>query len=570
MDIINDAYFDAPKKVYRLDNAYHIESKTRQFPFVVAHEVVPDSNRSARPPPTPPETTKEASDLWLLTGVGARPPSSKAKDQKSKFSDEEEHDDDGPHLTREFLVFHDVEHFLHLRYLFPHSHEIIRCPSKFDADGEFQKKKYQDDLCRGRLIFDFDLKEPLPGLESRVHITDIRQLLQGLPSADGSDFQSSQFATSIKDPMLFVPHNFKELMEMLIVTVFDRYYVRMDTKKLVFIWQKSPSKTKFSMHLVVKHAFFSEFWVSQMRIFYILLEKIANEKNLGYLMQTVDFQIPRRNATFRMIGSSKIGGEALEIVACNNQGIDLLNSHGHVSVYDCLVNIYNPEGLKEEQSLTMDSIDYSLIEDEIQPSEDRVDTPQEKKFRDAIKKHVSILEETQLNLDLSDEDLNRAVEIFHKFNDDTFRIRDQVGDIINLDRCRKAACPLSGIVHEHENAYLKLRSDGHVHFCCRRGCKKNNYYGLNLGVFRAPKAETAGVVVNPVVTELAKTAKVVNNSIVTPGLTARETIRTSPPSKDYTKPKNSARRVALGTNTVQVPPELQVKSPKLLLVGRVK
>jgi hypothetical protein len=591
---IPDVYREAPKVVYRLDSAYRIESKTRQFPFVVAHEVLP---RNPLPAQNQPESEQSVNpdDIWkriLAEPVKTAKPNSSAKglfkDVQDRFRDTGNDDGNEHHPTREFLVFHDLEHFLNLRYMYPHSHEVIRCPSKFDSDGEFQKKKYRDDLCRGRLIFDFDLKKPLPGLESQIPVADLRQYLWGLPSGDGQTD-----SMTARNPASFVPTNFKELIEGLIVAVFDQYYINLDTSRLVFVWQRSPSKEKFSMHLIVKHAFFSEFWVEQMRIFYILLEKTAYDKNLSYLMEAVDFQIPRRNATFRMIGSSKIGGEALEIDSCNSNGVDLLNTQEHMSVYDCLVNVYTPEGLKDEQALTMDNLDYSLIEDEIQPSENRDDTPQEKKFKSAIKKHVSLLEETQVNIDLSDEDLNRAVELFYKFNDEIFRIRDQIEDIINLDRCRKAACPISGIVHEHENAYLKLRSDGHVHFCCRRGCKKGNSYSMDLGIFKAPRTE-GGVLINPMLVALVRSAKAVNKplsvviqnpagvpdgfspngdmSAVSNGLVLvdLEALRTSPPSNLCMKSKTSAKRVPMGTNVVQVPPELRVQSSKLLLVSRVK
>lgn len=475
---MKSCYNDDPVVRFNLDSAYRVESKTRQTPFVVAYEV---------------------------------------KDGLAE---------------RQFLCFHDVEHFINLKSQFPYCHEIIRCPSQKGEDDDNLHSK--EDLAKGRLIFDFDCKTPLDCLS-------FTERLNGQ----------------------FVPTSFKEIIEYLINAVFDKYYIGVDKTKFIFNWQVTKYKHKFSMHLIVKHAYFSEYWVRQMRIFYEFLVRTADQTddfiingqkiNPGKLIrETLDFQIPRKNATFRMIECSKIEGLPFEIEAYRNNGIDFLkNPNFSLTIYDCLVGIYHVDQLKAEQSISLAEINYNAIEDEVEESENCVQTPNEKRFRKVVKYNLSLHEQTNTNLNITDANINKAVELFNKWNDGTFDIRDQVGDIINLDRLRTCECKISGNVHERENAYLKLREDGHLIFFCRRGCQKNGSYGLDLGFYKVKRRPENVIPLQTNKINIVQEAKTV--------ILPMEKVEVKQSQPRLKAGNNSAKRVQLGyTTKIWFPGEVKI------------
>lgn len=479
---MKSCYNDEPVVRYNLDSAYRVESKTRQTPFVVAYEV------------------KEGQ------------------------------------AERQFLSFHDVEHFINLKDQYPYCHEIVRCPLNFDE--EFN---YGEDLIKGRLIFDFDCKEQLECLSL-----------------------SERFKKQ------FVPSCFKEIIEYLIIAVFNKYYIGVDTSKFCFNWQITKYEHKFSMHLIVKNAYFSEYWVRQMRIFYELLLRTAEQTDdiivnavridIGKLVRnTLDFQIPRKNATFRMIECSKINGLPFEIdsyrMNVNGNIIDLLKyPEFKLTIYDCFVGIYHVEHLRAENCITMGNINYEAMQDELEESNNCGETKSEKRFRKVIESNLNLEEETFSLLDITDTDINKSVELFNKWNDGTFVIRDQVRNIINLDRLRTCECRISGRIHEKENAYLKLKEDGHLYFFCRRGCNNNGRYAIDLGVYHKMKKRPEGVI--PIQMNKINMAKTATTSIMT--FESSET-KIEVPTKIKTG-KNSAQRIQLGyVKKIVVPNSLKIK-----------
>lgn len=480
-------YNESPKRLFNLESCWRVESKTRQFPFVVASDLSAPVTTSQPSVPNDGETDSQTqiptptvsfSDLLkgALTGHFVKPVQSSQLSSSDISNGESGEDEIDPkkQASREFLVFHDVEHYLNLKEQYPHCHEIIRSPTSQNSEHEFGEKSYRDDLCRGRLIFDFDLEKPLPEMESICHMKSLAS------SFNGSSEQP------VLDPSLFVPPNFKQIIEYLVVLVFKTYYNGVDATKMMFIWQITRHNHKFSMHLIVKHAYFSEYWVKQMRIFYCLFCRVATISGCGNIIKTIDLQMARRNATFRILGCSKIGGKELELDSCTKNGENLLDRGYPLSIYDCLVGIYHVDQLKDEQCISMDNINYIAIEREVEKTRSEPQTDDVKKFQMTVKKQISIAEENRTGLDLNDKCIEAAIALFDKFNDGTFSIRDQIGNIINLNRRRSAPCPISGARHDSDNAYLKLLGNGRVIFVCYRGCKKGNFYGFDLGSYLAP------------------------------------------------------------------------------------
>lgn len=402
-------YENIPAKVsYTLEKAWKIESKTKQIPFVVAQELDNSEN---------PE---------------------------------------GP--SRQFLVFNDLSHFLYLKDTYPNIHEIIRCPNTvYDNDVE-----YRDDLCKGRLIFDFDLEKPL----STIKVADMN------------------------NPNTFVPYNFTYLLEDIIKETFNRYY-NIDLDKLEFGWQYSPNPTKFSMHLIVRHAYFSEYWVQQINTFYSLFKFVAADMDLSYLMEAVDWQIARRNGTFRMIGSAKINGGALKLISYRKRGQEVLQrkSADQVDPEKLLCGIYNYKTLRKEQHITLDKINYLRIKATL----DKGNNPElEKKINKHLnidhlrKEKNSFHEEGEENKGQKELENNyeNSISIFEQFNDGSYKIKSCRGNFISLQRLKASECPVSGEVHEHENPFLIMSKNGLLIFRCRRGCKnKNGFEGYVLGTY---------------------------------------------------------------------------------------
>jgi len=481
---VPDYYHDQPKRSFTLESCWRIESKTRQFPFVVASDLAsigpaPVSDRrhsedsnEAISVPTPTVTYADLLN-GSLSGHFVKPTHLETSLSTSEGDNlDGENNDLTKKASREFLIFHDVEHYLTLKDQYPHCHEIIRCPLNNDFESQFGEKSYRDDLCRGRLIFDFDLEVPLPEMESICNMKSLSNSFNG------------QQENHPVDPSLFVPPNFKAIIEYLVNLTFKTYYFNVDLSKLMFVWQITRHDHKFSMHLIVKHAYFSEYWVKQTRIFYCLFCRLATLSGVSSIIKAVDLQMARRNATFRILGCSKIDGKVIELESCTRNGQDLLAQGYPLTMYDCLVGIYHVNHLKEEQCISMDNINYLAIEREVDRSRGEGQTDAVKTFQAGIKKQLPSAEEIKPVVNLDDKCIETAVALFDRFNDGTFAIRDQVGAIINLNRLRAAPCPVSGVRHDNENAYLKLREDGRLIFVCRRGCKNGNFYGCDLGVYR--------------------------------------------------------------------------------------
>jgi len=635
MDAQLDCYDDQPKRTGTLDAAYRIESKTRQFPFVVASDIdnkirangnneagetviiknlsyqdllmgtFDDSSKNNSSKQSSVESQSKIKKVsyedLLLGNVPTIDPSQLAdsdSDEDSKGKEEA----DAPakeEATREFYVFHDIEHFLKQKEYYPHTHEIIRCPGKKEMLEKVFQKTYNDEVSRGRLIFDFDLEHPLE-----------------VPTVN-HDFEKPLISPNMQlCGQRFVPSNFKVLIEFLVMKTFSKYYLNIDASKLIFVWQITRHPNKFSMHLIVKNAYFSEYWVKQMRVFYYLMSHVAYKNDMGYLMKTVDFQIPRRNATFRMIGSSKINGLPLELDSCHCNGTDMLTVPGfQLTIYDCLAGIYHSEHLKSEQYITMDNVNYTKIENELikvetvigsnnktnannrqlnksriglanssnglntsggglNNSQLNIEADMEtirrfRKFKEVIDKNLGLVDDTKSKINIDNTEVEKAVKIFTSREDicTSFSVRDQVGDIINLNRTRRGICPVSGQMHDRENAYLKLRIDGHLIFNCRRGCKHRSEtgyetYGIDLGIYRTRRREAGIIPINP--------AKLIMspNTVVEFNETKFVPAKTPEPQEFRPgKMKTSAKLAPIGCNTVQIPSWLlSNRKEKVLLV----
>ena len=141
-----------------------------------------------------------------------------------------------------------------------------------------------------------------------------------------------------------IPDNFKNQVEHTIVKVISKYFINVDINKFEYIWSTSENPTKISKHLTVKNLYFDN-WMNLSSIFYKLFWLIW-EKNYDWIQpkDLIDFQIVRKRASLRMVGSNKLGGHPLKF-----------DNPGH-KLTDSLIRIYFRNQRTSEQLVTQSNI----------------------------------------------------------------------------------------------------------------------------------------------------------------------------------------------------------------------
>jgi len=204
-------------------------------------------------------------------------------------------------VGRYYTVFPEFELFLKNRHKYKHCHEQLIDHTNNTIDPT------------GRLVFDFDIK-----IET-------------------------------------IPKNFKDQVESTILEVIETYMQDVDTDKLKFIWSSCINPKKFSKHLTVKHFYFDN-WIELSKIFYQLFCLIWDEKYIWINSDgLVDFQIVRKGASLRMVGSSKIGGKVLT-----------MDDQNHTLV-ESLIRIYQEKHRKKEQVITKQNFMDAVFTDILKP-----------------------------------------------------------------------------------------------------------------------------------------------------------------------------------------------------------
>ena len=346
---------------------------------------------------------------------------------------EEKQKKDGS-VGRCYYTFPTASLFRKHRDMFPHCHELLVRHRDSTLDHN------------GRLVFDFDLPLQLP--------RDLR-----------GDIQS------------------------VIATTLERDYPDF-SGEYQYIWSETPNPKKTSWHLTVKGVFFRD-WVKESKIFYQLfqshwdkrygLSDLQKEKRrkLGKVIwpssdELVDQQVIRKNASLRMVGSSKIGGETSHLSDPDHTLEDsLIRPWKKAEPY-----MSEPEQLHE----LIDSLpgDQGLR---------RMTDPQKKRTLYPPRTVQKI--EKILHL--------RALEQTQTLWQDQFQPDTVVGDHIQLRRIAPGSCPLSGKHHDSDNAYLRVTRTGslvHVSFCCWRRCRQMSTRGsctfqLNEGEKQRAERENA-------------------------------------------------------------------------------
>lgn len=281
----------------------------------------------------------------------------------------------GTRITRFYTLFDSFDIFLKNRKNFPHCHEILIDHNNKDKD------------LKGRLVFDFDIQD------------------------------------------IIVPDIFKKQIKKCILKIVEEYYSNYEVE---FIWSTSKNPKKFSKHLTIK-GFCFENWIEQSKIFYEQLSQLWDTKYKWiHSSKLFDKQIVRKNASLRMVGSSKIGG------------YNLVFDDNKYTLQDSLIRIYDD---KYRNIIPMPQIHISS----------------------KINNNLST-QKTSINISSVPEYI---IETLNKKFPGIFMISKIEDNFISLNRIKPYICPLSNNLHESSGAYLIIKDDI-VLYGCYRECKKND------------------------------------------------------------------------------------------------
>lgn len=327
---------------------------------------------------------------------------------------------------RYYTVFATFKDFLKQREQFPHCHEIL-----------LDHKNSKPNLA-GRLVFDFDI--------------------EGINDED-------------EDKRITVPKKFKSQIEDTILEVLEKYFNNLDINRLEFVWLTSKNPKKFSKHLTVKNLYFDN-WISMSKTFYQLFSIVWDEKYLWIKAKNLlDFQIVRKNASLRMVGSKKING------------YPLVFDDKKYKLCDSLIRIYFKNQRLQEQMVTIDNINSGVFENVLE--EPISDNAMQIRIMDlSFGKMVEPTFEKKV--------YDKAYELHYMLQPGVFTMGKISDNILSLQRNKnnsdgkkiKAKCLLSGKLHENENAFLIVKKEPDVytvHFGCNRFC--NHIKTINIGSF---------------------------------------------------------------------------------------
>lgn len=312
-------------------------------------------------------------------------------------------------VGRTYTVFSRFNDFLKHRNNFEHCHELI-----------IDHANNQPNIA-GRLVFDFDIKY---------------------------------------DKNITIPSNFKKQVERTIISSINKFYDDVDIDRLQFVWSTCKNKTKLSKHLTVKNLYFED-WIFMTKQFYQLFSLMWNKKYDWICSnKLIDLQIVRKNASLRMVGSNKIGGNILKF-----DDLEFI-------LTDSLIRIYSKQDKKAEQLVTMDQLNKSAKC--INNNKSVVIKP--------TTKYIglnAVVEDPVYDMAV----YNKAFEMLNIIRKGAFKMGKINGNRIDILRVNKCKCILSDTVHDNENAFLiVIKSELYyqVRFGCYRYCNED-YKTFHIG-----------------------------------------------------------------------------------------
>jgi hypothetical protein len=252
-----------------------------------------------------------------------------------------------------------------------------------------------------------------------------------------------------------IPETFKTDIEEAIISTFNKNYNNINTGIFMFVWLTSLNKEKFSKHLIVRNCYFED-WLQQIKYFYQHFQneiKINDKFNWIDSSELIDYQLARNHSSLRLPLNSKIDGNKL-----------LFDEN--FSFYDGLI-YPAPHQRKNEQRILLIN-------------------------------QKTILKQKEYKLvEIEDHTANKAIFWFKKYIDtnNSFSVIKRENQYIYLKRNKPSKCPISGKLHDNENACLILDNDK-TRFYCYRGCKNTTTNNNNIIINKKNKSNIKQILKN--------------------------------------------------------------------------
>lgn len=323
-------------------------------------------------------------------------------------------------LGRYFKVFKSFDAFMQKRLLYVNSHEIL-------LNHSVVKNK----LSHGRLVFDFDIDKKYGANNN------------------------------------FVPDTFEDDIEECVMATIMRYYRKVNLTIIEFVWSTSPNANKYSKHLTVKNFCFSN-WVEMCKLFYKLFKHMWDDETKNTSSELIngvnliDFQVVRKSASLRMVGSCKINGSVLTL--------------DNKTKYNLVDSLIRPIDISNEQLVTCANHRLNLISSDL---EIELDEENNNNGVTTIKTKLTTLNNTSgiLPAEFPLAVYAKGFDMINALTPDIFTKGKINGVYLTLLRSKEGCCILSGKIHERENSFIQLtRVKPHkynVYFGCYRGCQQS-------------------------------------------------------------------------------------------------
>lgn len=231
-----------------------------------------------------------------------------------------------------------------------------------------------------------------------------------------------------------------------------------------FVWLTSTTSSKISKHLIIKNIVFTS-WRAQMKILVHGLKSLYSDNKLDIykditsvsekvVIDCIDDGIMRKNGSLRLPLNTKkpIEGYTLDTMP------KLIFDNPKYTFLDGLIMIHeeNKYTVLGATILSISELHSSLIVDEVIP------VP-------VVKGYNSMIDNTSTELSMDDASISIAFDRLNKKYNTGLQIENINGSFVSLKRMCPGTCPISGKIHDSDNAYMYNNGDK-IYFGCHRGC----------------------------------------------------------------------------------------------------
>lgn len=311
----------------------------------------------------------------------------------------------------------------------------------------------KDDRERMYIVFD-GLSEYLRMLSNGRYNTCHELFIDQCYNSDSDIIGHPAFDIDSIDPL---PDGWVKEMEKDIISILSAQYplcAKSIQDKLSisdeWVWLTSPSKKKLSRHLTIRGITFTT-WRSQMKILMEDLLKIDSSYN-----KAIDEAIYRRKGSLRLpLNSKKHKTQMIDGLECIiEHSYPIYFDNPNHTFLDGIIIIHNSNLYTAQNSVFLSPTD--LLE--------------EYRYRTTyIAPSTGVNISDQEDIDVSPDKLIQSFNHIDRAYNTGLVIGTLSGKYLPLNRVKPGKCPISGRIHETENAYI-YESGGKIMYSCHRGC----------------------------------------------------------------------------------------------------